>query len=287
MHGVPVQRGMRAAARCCHARRASSMRAGSPLAIRQAFGACGEDFQDELGTCPDERCVLVEEVAYIAEGQLEGPYELAFLGLRIASLFHLGEYDLNRLVGQPCRRESRLGQKSDRLIDVGAQAVSCLFAQLAVDAFPNTLVRFLQSCGERDAPGVQGIAELADHEQRAFARFAHDANGVNARCLAAGVRQKARTVHFELLARCALVHVVGAVGQLVSEDILVDPTLADLLDVLQLRNAAGCCCVHLPILCLAVVRRHDTPGTRREKESPQGEDPYGLSHWAYRTRPAS
>ena len=74
---------------------------------------------------------------------MEGPYELAFLGLRIARLFHLGECDLNRLVGQPCRRESRLGQKSDRLIDVGAQAVSCLFAQLAVDAFPNTLVRFL------------------------------------------------------------------------------------------------------------------------------------------------
>lgn len=111
-------------------------------------------------------------------------------GCSIARFFHLGEYDLNRLVGQPCRRESRLRQKSDRLIDVGAQAVSCLFAQLAVDAFPNTLVRFLQSCGERDAPGVQGIAELADHEQRAFARFAHDANGVNARRLAAAFAKR-------------------------------------------------------------------------------------------------
>lgn len=62
------------------------MRAGSTLAIRLAFGARGEDFQDELGTCPDERRVFVEETAYIAEGQLEGPYELAFLGLRIARL---------------------------------------------------------------------------------------------------------------------------------------------------------------------------------------------------------
>ena len=138
--------------------------------------------------------------------------------------------------------------------------------QLAVDAFADAFVRFHQSCRERDAPGIQGIAELADHEQRPLARFAHDANGVYARRLAAGIRHKARAVCFQLLARCALVHVVGAVGQLVGEDVLVDPSLADLLDVLQLRNAAGCCCVHLPILCLAVVRAmiHQAQGEKKK-----------------------
>ena len=191
------------------------------------------------------------------------------LGMGRFVLLHLGEHRLHAFVAHAGGRMPGLRQQLHRAFrDVGAQTVTRFLVQLTVHGHGEVFAGLHQARGQADHPAVQRIAELADEHQVAVARDGHDGYGVGC-ALAAGAgglfgrgngcsaeivralvdgrdgrvaaRLKARqlgAVRLQALARGRFIYVVAAVGQHVRENVLLDPAVGHLLDMLQLRGFA-------------------------------------------------
>lgn len=74
------------------------MKARNPATL--TLPSAGEGFEDELGTGADGGCVFGEEAGDVVDRQQEGFDEFVGFRLCVSYVFHLGEYDVHRLVGE-------------------------------------------------------------------------------------------------------------------------------------------------------------------------------------------